>query len=241
MLSSQGEMVLRNPRLLEQAQRPVSSPDVPPDGSESSVPASSEAGEAVHQALINPSPPVVCRTLLAVYIFVFAAGMYVAAQEGAPVGGITSAHPPPITQVTAIRKMLGALNPSEVAVTKEWWRLVAYAFVSPGLLNFALSMYLPLFRRPAPRIDVGKNALPVSLLGRSPGGWLRRHAHTGSRRDGCHGCYMRLVDVVGRMWFSSIEILCRPFSYRAGWADSSAFSFSWPSSTSCPALVGSRS
>jgi membrane associated rhomboid family serine protease len=153
-LSSDGEMVLRNPDLLNHSERlEFSNPRSEPtptgvergpgvEASELTLGHGETIGRAIRQAArAEPRAAVVCRTLLVINVVLFAVAIYRAAQAGVRLEdsiGVSAANP----ALNAVRAELGALYPAELAASGQWWRLVAYAFVHAGLLDLALCMYL---------------------------------------------------------------------------------------------------
>jgi rhomboid protease GluP len=133
-LTSEGALVMQNPPLLKRARlvEPVPAHAASPERSDSPW----ERGEAVRETLLNPARPVVCMTLLALNLLMFALGMFLAWQRGVGLneylgfGGNRQIH-----------LDMGALIPPEVLATNQWWRLLSYAFVHGGLLHIAMNMY----------------------------------------------------------------------------------------------------
>ena len=131
-LTSEGDKVLQNPRLLKRAQPitpapPLSAPREPPDSPWA-------RGEAVRETLLNPVRPVVTTILLAANILVFMVGLFIAMRQGATMGDYLGSGNGPVME-------WGALVPGMVLLENEWWRLLAYAFIHGGVLHIGMNMY----------------------------------------------------------------------------------------------------
>jgi membrane associated rhomboid family serine protease len=135
-LTSQGEMVLRNPGYLKRARLPVPPMDGAPPPDRSVTPWG--RGEAVRESLLNPVRPIVCMTLIALNILMFVFGLFLALHQGVALSDYLGSGN---GQVNRIRDELGALIPPEVLAKGEWWRLLSYAFVHGGLLHILVNMY----------------------------------------------------------------------------------------------------
>ena len=135
-LTSQGGMVLRNPGLLKRARLPAPAADGAPPPDRSVTPWA--RGEAVRESLLNPVRPVVCTTLIALNILMFAFGLFLAWHQGVALSDYLGSGN---GQVNRIRDDLGALIPPEVLAKDQWWRLLTYAFVHGGLFHIFVNMY----------------------------------------------------------------------------------------------------
>jgi membrane associated rhomboid family serine protease len=136
-LTSEGDKVLQNPRLLKRAQPitlapPLAPPREPPDSPWA-------RGEAVRETLLNPVRPVVTTILLAANILMFLVGLAIALRQGAAMGDYIGSGNTKV--VAEVRDELGALAPGEVLLRNEWWRLLAYAFVHGGFFHILMNMY----------------------------------------------------------------------------------------------------
>src|SRR5262249_43908292 len=99
-LTSRGALVLRDPKLLRRAQE-VAPERAPAEG----PPSTWERGEAVRDSLLNPARPVVCVTLLALNVFMFVLGLFLAVRQGATAESYLGAAPS--KEVNAVRNDLG--------------------------------------------------------------------------------------------------------------------------------------
>ncbi len=111
--------MVQNPALLRRAQPQVPPPLTRPPDSDSHW----DRGEAIRATLINPSRPIVTMSLLAINIMVFLACQFPALVNGQ---NLTN---------------LGELSMADVAVKKEWWRILSYAFLHANWLHLASNMY----------------------------------------------------------------------------------------------------
>jgi membrane associated rhomboid family serine protease len=136
-LTSEGALVLQNPPLLKRARltEPVPALAAPSERSDSPW----ERGEAVRETLLNPIRPIVCMTLLALNLLMFALGMFLAWQRGVGLNEYLSFGGN--RQVAQIHNDLGSLDPIEVLRSNQWWRLLSCAFVHGGLLHLMMNMY----------------------------------------------------------------------------------------------------
>jgi hypothetical protein len=201
-LTSQGALVLQNPALLRKPHIPdrARAVDAPPDRSESPW----ERGEAVREALLNPRRPVVCMTLLTLNLIMFAVGMYLAWRQGVVDEYLSFRSGNP--NVNQIRRDLGALDPHEVLILNQWWRILAYAFVHGGLIHLIMNMYF--LYSLGPLVET----ISVALLGWSVGGWLC-HLDDAARWRRRLGCPVRTTDVVWGMGLSQSKRIASPHRF----------------------------
>ncbi len=124
-----------------------------PQADESAAPAhraETQVNEETNSTARIPKPtrPIISRLLLALNALIFLGGLVVGLERGIPLGdylGFEVVNP----RVNALRANLGALNPQDVIVKGQWWRLLTYAWVHIGLLDFALTVYILLSLAPA--------------------------------------------------------------------------------------------
>jgi membrane associated rhomboid family serine protease len=131
-LTSEGDKVLQNPRLLKRAQPITPAPPLSPPREPSDSPWA--RGEAVRETLLNPVRPIVTTMLLAANILVFLVGLFIAMRHGATMGDYLGSGNGPVME-------WGALVPGMVLQENEWWRLLAYAFIHGGVLHIGMNMY----------------------------------------------------------------------------------------------------
>jgi len=93
-----------------------------------------ERGEAIRDALLNPTPPRVSQALIALNVLVFVAGGVLAAGQGLPLNKYLAEGSTPIFWQT------GALSGGYL-MKGEWWRLLSTCFVHAGLLHLGMNMY----------------------------------------------------------------------------------------------------
>ena len=136
-ITSQGTLVLQNPRLLRRAPAAPAEPAPARQLERGDRPWA--RGEAVRETLLNPIRPVACMTLLGLNILVFAIGWFMAVRQGASAEEYL--FKPGNMQVELTQEKLGSLNQRDVLVGNQWWRLLSYAFVHAGILHIGMNMY----------------------------------------------------------------------------------------------------
>jgi rhomboid protease GluP len=135
-LTPEGMEVLNNPRALAEI-RAGRLPRRQPEPVERPRPTGMttwDRGEAIRDALLTPSSPLVTFGLIAINVLVFLYGLILAQQQGIPWNRFLAGGD------STIALESGSLVALHLA-QGEWWRLLTCCFVHFGLLHLGLNMY----------------------------------------------------------------------------------------------------
>lgn len=144
-LTEKGKEVLDSPRALAQlrngvvAPRPITPPAVVLV--DDAAAAAFERAEAIRAVFLQPSTPFVTLFLIAANVLVFVAGMalYLRIDPNGLNLYLSGFSLPAAGRV--VMHQTGALDPADVLVKGEWWRLLTCCFVHFGLLHLGVNMY----------------------------------------------------------------------------------------------------
>ena len=145
-LTPEGERVLNNPRLLDRLRGGRELPRLAETRYQAAPPTLREPGttwdrgEAIRAALLNPPQPIITKTLLALNVLAFLAGLALASRQGLAGEYLSFASQNP--QLGKLHHDLGTLNYFDIAINHEWWRLLSHCFVHLGLIHLLMNMYV---------------------------------------------------------------------------------------------------
>jgi membrane associated rhomboid family serine protease len=145
-LTSEGERVLGNPRLLDRLREGRELPRRADTRIQAAPPMLREAGtawergEAIRAALLNPPQPIITKTLLGLNVLAFVVGLALASQQG--LAGEYLNFASRNAQLAQLRHHLGTLSFVDIAFNHEWWRLLSHCFVHLGLIHLLMNMWV---------------------------------------------------------------------------------------------------
>jgi membrane associated rhomboid family serine protease len=98
-----------------------------------------DRGEAAREALLGRSAPVVTYALIAINVFVFLAGYWLASARGVSTSDYLSGTDK-TGEVAHIQELTGALRGRDIYLRGQWWRLLTACFGHIGLAHLATNM-----------------------------------------------------------------------------------------------------